>query len=130
MSYAGPKEVQWHAKARLFTGANFYIVGRDPAGINDPDTNEPLYEPTDGGSVLAMTPGLRHLQIIPFRVAAYDRKQGRMNFLDTSRVSDFEFISGTKMRNLARAGEQPPEGFMGKKAWQVLADYYNSIRQE
>ena len=33
MSYAGPTEVQWHAKGRLCTGANFYIVGRDPAGM-------------------------------------------------------------------------------------------------
>jgi hypothetical protein len=32
MMYAGPTEVQWHCKARLAAGANFYIVGRDPAG--------------------------------------------------------------------------------------------------
>ncbi|KAE8731388.1 5'-3' exoribonuclease 3-like isoform X1 [Hibiscus syriacus] len=31
MHYAGPKEVQWHAKARINAAANFYIVGRDPA---------------------------------------------------------------------------------------------------
>ena len=35
MMYAGPTEVQWHCKARLAAGANFYIVGRDPAGIQD-----------------------------------------------------------------------------------------------
>lgn len=28
MHYAGPTEVQWHAKARINAGANFYIVGR------------------------------------------------------------------------------------------------------
>lgn len=27
MVYAGPTEVQWHAKARLNAGANYYIVG-------------------------------------------------------------------------------------------------------
>ncbi|BBG94841.1 ATP sulfurylase 1 [Prunus dulcis] len=44
MHYAGPTEVQWHAKARINAGANFYIVGRDPAmrafaksGENPPD---------------------------------------------------------------------------------------------
>ncbi|KAL6955899.1 Bifunctional 3'-phosphoadenosine 5'-phosphosulfate synthase 1 [Sarracenia purpurea var. burkii] len=26
MYYAGPTEVQWHAKARMVAGANFYIV--------------------------------------------------------------------------------------------------------
>merc|ERR1712150_389732 len=40
MSYAGPTEVQWHAKARLVTGAQFYIVGRDPAGMGHPDRKE------------------------------------------------------------------------------------------
>ena len=25
MLYAGPREVQWHAKARMVAGANFYI---------------------------------------------------------------------------------------------------------
>lgn len=128
MSYAGPKEVQWHAKARVFTGSDFYIVGRDPAGINHPDTGEPLYVPTDGAQVLSITPGLRHMQIIPFRVAAFDKTSGRMDFLDSSRTHDFEFISGTKMRTLARTGQQPPAGFMGSKAWQVLADYYNQLR--
>ena len=37
MLYAGPTEVQWHAKSRTVAGANFYIVGRDPAGMAHPD---------------------------------------------------------------------------------------------
>lgn len=37
MQYAGPTEVQWHAKARMNAGASFYIVGRDPAGVAHPD---------------------------------------------------------------------------------------------
>ena len=28
MMYAGPTEVQWHAKSRMTAGANFYIVGK------------------------------------------------------------------------------------------------------
>ncbi len=36
MLYAGPREVQWHARCRLVAGANFYIVGRDPAGLPHP----------------------------------------------------------------------------------------------
>ena len=30
MMYAGPTEVQWHAKARQVAGADFYIVGKLP----------------------------------------------------------------------------------------------------
>ncbi|VDK29919.1 unnamed protein product, partial [Anisakis simplex] len=48
MLYAGPTEVQWHARARLACGVTTYIVGRDPAGIQHPDTGDYLYDPTHG----------------------------------------------------------------------------------
>jgi hypothetical protein len=39
---------------------------------------------------------------------------------------DYEFISGTKMRKLAREGQYPPDGFMSPKAWKVLQAYYKT----
>jgi len=48
MHYAGPTEVQWHAKARVNAGANFYIVGRDPAGMSHPTEKRDLYDPDHG----------------------------------------------------------------------------------
>jgi len=128
MMYAGPTEVQWHAKARMVTGSSFYIVGRDPAGLPHPDPpKRDMYEATHGGKVLGMAPGLDQLEIIPFRVAAYDTKAKSMAFFDPRRKEDFDFISGTRMRGLARAGEMPPDGFMAPKAWTVLSDYYKSL---
>jgi len=127
MMYAGPTEVQWHAKARMSAGANFYIVGRDPAGLPHPDTKVDLYSPMHGGKVLAMAPGMPQLEIIPFRVAAYDTKAKGMDFFDPARKADFDFISGTRMRGLAKAGELPPEGFMAPAAWGVLAEYYKGV---
>merc|ERR1719323_2917904 len=103
MMYAGPTEVQWHAKARMNAGANFYIVGRDPAGIPHPSKPENLYEHTHGGRVLKMAPGLDGLKIINFKVAAYDKTTRAMAFFD---------------------GESPPEGFMSHTAWNVLAKHY------
>ena len=44
-------QVQWHCKARMNAGANFYIVGRDPAGMPHPDTKGDLYDPTHGKKV-------------------------------------------------------------------------------
>lgn len=125
MLYAGPTEVQWHCKARISAGATFYIVGRDPAGIPHPalpDTN--LYEATHGGKVLTMAPGLTHLEVIPFRVAAYNMKTKQMDFFNPENKEDFDFISGTRMRRLARSGEEPPEGFMAPAAWKVLSEFY------
>lgn len=126
MLYAGPTEVQWHAKARLAAGVQYYIVGRDPAGIAHPDVGGYLYDPTHGAQVLSMAPGLGNLHILPFRVAAYDRRANRMDYFDPERADDFDFISGTRMRQLAREGRTPPDGFMAPKAWQVLADFYKS----
>lgn len=128
MLYAGPTEVQWHAKARMMAGANFYIVGRDPAGLPHPDKSKTpdgnLYDGTHGSRVLSIAPGLQNLEIIPFRVAAYDNRIKKMAFYQPERSEDFSFISGTKMRNLAKSGENPPQGFMAPKAWQIIADYY------
>eukprot|EP00184_Porphyridium_aerugineum_P001215 CAMPEP_0184696418 /NCGR_PEP_ID=MMETSP0313-20130426/3718_1 /TAXON_ID=2792 /ORGANISM="Porphyridium aerugineum, Strain SAG 1380-2" /LENGTH=411 /DNA_ID=CAMNT_0027155045 /DNA_START=329 /DNA_END=1564 /DNA_ORIENTATION=- len=128
MLYAGPTEVQWHAKARMNAGCQFYIVGRDPAGMKHPATDEDMYDPWHGKKALMFAPGLESLEILPFRVAAYDTKVGRMAFFDPSRINDFLFISGSKMRKYARDGEIPPDGFMGRKAWQVLVDYYAGLR--
>ncbi|KAH0554522.1 bifunctional 3'-phosphoadenosine 5'-phosphosulfate synthase [Cotesia glomerata] len=130
MTYAGPVEVQWHAKARMNAGANLYIVGRDPAGIPHPDKNATpdgnLYDPTHGARVLTMARGLGNLEIIPFKVAAYDVKNKKMAFFEPERKEDFDFISGTRMRGLARTGQNPPDGFMAPKAWQVLVNYYRN----
>ena len=66
-----------------------------------------------------MAPGLPRLEVVPFRVAAYNNKTKSMDYYDPESPEDFSFISGTKMRQLARAGETPPDGFMAQKAWQV-----------
>lgn len=69
----------------MIAGANFYIVGRDPAGIPHPETKKDLYEPTHGGKVLSMAPGLTSVEIIPFRVAAYNKAKKAMDFYDPKR---------------------------------------------
>ncbi len=86
----------------MLAGADFYIVGRDPAGIPHPDKvshpGEDLYDPLDGGMVLSMAPGLKNLEIIPFKVAAYNKVASKMDYFDPARRHEFDFISGTKMR--------------------------------
>ena len=41
-----------------------------------------------------MAPGLNRLEVVPFKVAAYNKKLGQMDFYDSSQHEDFEFISG------------------------------------
>ncbi|XP_063689779.1 bifunctional 3'-phosphoadenosine 5'-phosphosulfate synthase-like isoform X2 [Bolinopsis microptera] len=126
MMYAGPTEVQWHAKARIAAGATYYIVGRDPAGMKHPGHGDDIYEHTHGRKVLTMAPGLGQLTIIPFVVAAYDKTKCQMAFYDSSRHEDFLFISGSKMRQLARDGEEPPPGFMAPSAWEIMSSFYKN----
>lgn len=71
-----------------------------------------------------MAPGLSNLQIIPFRVAAYDKINQKMDFFDHTRKDDFLFISGTMMRNYAKNRQLPPAGFMEPKAWNVYICIY------
>lgn len=34
------------------------------------------------------------------------------------------------MRNFAKTGENPPDGFMCPGGWKVLVDYYTSLQSE
>ncbi|KAF8764938.1 Bifunctional 3'-phosphoadenosine like protein [Argiope bruennichi] len=90
-----------------------------------------LYETYTIGKLQVLTDGLLgpypQLEIIPFRVAAYDLTKKQMALFDPNRKQDFEFISGTKMRYLARNNLQPPDGFMAPSAWKVLSEYYKSL---
>jgi 3'-phosphoadenosine 5'-phosphosulfate synthase len=71
MIYAGPTEVQFHAKSRRSGGAAYFVVGRDPAGMKgsaeagaSPDDD--LYNPEHGRYVLAMSPGVAGMKMLDF----------------------------------------------------------------
>jgi 3'-phosphoadenosine 5'-phosphosulfate synthase len=51
----------------------------------------------------------------------------KMSFFNPAKADQFDFISGSRMRQLARDGETPPEGFMNPKGWEVLSNYYKSL---
>mmetsp|Transcript_66110 Transcript_66110/g.176099 ORF Transcript_66110/g.176099 Transcript_66110/m.176099 type:complete len:377 (-) Transcript_66110:93-1223(-) len=127
MLYAGPREVQWHAYARLNGGATHYIVGRDPAGMKHPTKDQDIYHMWHGQKMLQMTPGLQQLQLLPFTFASYDKTAKKMAFFDPARKDEFESISGSKMRKLAREGKSPPPGFMDPEGWEILTQYYKSL---
>lgn len=145
MIYAGPREVQWHAKSRKNAGASFFVVGRDPAGIKRSDGDkDDLYAGDHGRFVLHMAPGMEEFEILSFTKVYYDVTDHTMKPLDTQRKHDFLSISGSRMRKMAKEGLQKctgdaippgweqsptcvPQGFMVKSGWDIMIAYYQNV---
>ncbi len=148
MVYAGPTEVQFHAKSRRSAGASYFVVGRDPAGMKGSELavahpDDDLYDGDHGRYVLQNSPGIGSMKMLSFVKVMYDITDNVMKVPDESRMNDFISISGSKMRLLARNGAVPcsptniptdlvdancvPSGFMVPKGWDIVVDYYRNI---
>ncbi len=131
MFYGGPTEVLWHASSRVGAGISHFITGRDPAGVKHPEiAGKDCYDVWHGQKLLVHTKQmLNGVEVLPFKVAAYNKPNQRMEFFGGPGCNkdDFEFISGSRMREVAKAGEQLPPGFMSPKGWEVLSAYYKSL---
>jgi 3'-phosphoadenosine 5'-phosphosulfate synthase len=44
-----------------------------------------------------------------------------------SNNADFDFVSGSRMREMAKTNISPPQGFMSPAGWEVLAEYYRNL---
>mmetsp|Transcript_1130 Transcript_1130/g.1570 ORF Transcript_1130/g.1570 Transcript_1130/m.1570 type:complete len:985 (-) Transcript_1130:332-3286(-) len=152
MLYAGPTEVQWHCKSRRNVGARFFITGRDPAGIkrsknkNQMTVGGDFYDGNHGRYVLQTSPGLGEQKILSFAKVVYDKKDNKMKPPDKNRKSDFLSISGSTMRALAKKGAPPcpdaiadnweetkpciPNGFMVKRGWELMIQYYQDPKNQ
>ena len=129
MYYSGPNEVLWHASSRVNAGITHFITGRDPAGMKHPEIDDmDLYDHWHGQRLLVSQQSLLNgVQVVPFKVAAYNQKNKQMEFFGTPTSApkeDFAFISGSKMRKMAKDGEDQPEGFMSPAGWEILCEYY------
>ena len=131
MFYGGPTEVLWHASSRVGCGITHFITGRDPAGVAHPTIKgQDCYDVWHGQKLLVqMKQMLNGVEVLPFKVAAYNKPNQRMEFFGGPGCNkeDFEFISGSRMRAMAKSGEMPPTGFMSPAGWEVLAAYYKSL---
>jgi len=130
MFYGGPCEVLWHASSRVGCGITHFITGRDPAGVGHPTkkgTN--LYDGEHGKKLLVHSQGmLGGVTVAPFQVAALNLRTNTMEFLN--KEDKFKFVSGSEMRKLGAAQEEPPVGFMSPAGWAVLKDYYKNEKTQ
>lgn len=126
MLYAGPREAVLHAIFRQNMGANYFIVGRDHAGVGD------YYGPFDAQTIFDTSVPKDALKIEIFRAdnTAYSKKLNKVVMMREApdhAPEDFINLSGTKVRQMLGAGQAPPPEFSRPEVARILMAYYQEI---
>ena len=99
------------------------LSGRDHAACNKPD-GKPYYGTYDGQKIFdEFTPEEIGIELFKFEHCFYDRKtEGIVSFKTAAEDADSFFVSGSKLREMLRAGELPPHEITRPEVAQILIE--------
>lgn len=121
MRYAGPKEAIFHAICRKNFGCTHFIVGRDHAGVGG------FYEPEAAIEIFEEYPDIG-VEIISIRGDFFYCQKCKHLASERTCPHDSSYhikFSGTKIRELLKTKEKPPEEIMRPEVFDVLSKEEN-----